>query len=68
MIRGDEEPAPRRHVPPDRPRPVDEGPADPDGEQAPGTGIFGDETLVRPADGVERPGISREIPEVADDE
>jgi hypothetical protein len=30
---------------------------DPDGDEVPGTGIMGDETLVRDADGVDVPGL-----------
>ena len=56
------EPEPPRHESLDHEHPTDAGLMDPAGEEVPGTGVFGDETLVRPAEGVERPGIARRIP------
>lgn len=42
---------PRRHESVDHEHPTDVGPMSPSGGGVPGTDIFGDETLVRDADG-----------------
>ena len=47
-----------RHESVDHDRPTDAGLMDPTGGEVPGTGIMGDETLVRAAPGVERPGTA----------
>lgn len=51
------EPGIPQHGSLDREHPTGAGPTEPDGATVPGTGVFGDETLVRPAEGVVRPGI-----------
>ncbi len=52
----DERAAPR-HESVDHVHPTDAGLMDPAGGEAPGTGILGDETLVRDADGEGVPGL-----------
>jgi hypothetical protein len=59
-------PLPRDEVPDQRTLAGGEMP-EPDDEPVPGTGIFGDETLVKPASGVVHPGIAKEIPKTADE-
>ena len=56
------EPTVPRHESLDHEHPTASGLMDPEGMEVPGTGIFGDETLVRPAEGVERPGIAKQLP------
>ena len=46
-----------RHESVDHQHPTDAGLMDPDGGEVPGTGILGDETLVRDADGQGVPGL-----------
>ena len=46
-----------RHESVDHDHPTDAGLMDPDGDEVPGTGILGDETLVRDADGEGVPGL-----------
>lgn len=47
----------RRHESLDHAHPTDEGLLAPEADEVPGTGIMGDETLVRDADGEGVPGI-----------
>lgn len=47
----------RRHESVDHEQPTDAGLDDPEGDEVPGTGIMGDETLVRDADGEGVPGL-----------
>jgi hypothetical protein len=47
----------RRHESVDHVHPTDAGLMDPTGEDAPGTGIMGDETIVRDLDDGKPPGI-----------
>ncbi len=49
--------AEHRHESVDHEHPTDAGLMDPDGSEVPGTGIMGDETLVRDADGEGTPGL-----------
>lgn len=49
--------ASRRHESVDHVDPTDAGLMDPEGDDAPGTGIMGDETVVRDADDGRPPGI-----------
>ena len=49
--------AARRHESLDHEHPTDSGLMDPTGHEVPGTGIMGDETLVRDAGGDGPPGI-----------
>ena len=46
-----------RHESMDHEQPTDAGLMDPDGGEVPGTGILGDETLVRDTDGAGVPGL-----------
>lgn len=50
-------PPERRHESVDHEHPTDEGLLDPTGAEVPGTGIFGDETLVRDVDDGHPPGL-----------
>ena len=52
-----DQPTQRRHESIDHEHPTDAGPMAPAGQEVPGTGIMGDETLVRDADGAGVPGI-----------
>ena len=52
-----DERAERRHESVDHEHPTDAGLMDSDGGEVPGTGILGDETLVRDADGQGVPGL-----------
>ena len=49
--------AERRHESVDHEQPTDAGLMDPERGEVPGTGIMGDETLVRDADGKGVPGL-----------
>ena len=49
--------ATRRHESVDHVDPTDAGLMDPEGDDAPGTGIMGDETVVRDVDDGRPPGI-----------
>ena len=52
----------RRHESIDHVDPTDAGLMDPEGDDAPGTGIFGDETVVRDLDDGRPPGIYPDPP------
>ena len=52
----------RRHESIDHVQPTDAGLMDPSGEDAPGTGIMGDETVVRDANDGRPPGIYPDPP------
>jgi len=52
-----EEKRQHRHESVDHQHPTDEGLMDPTGAEVPGTGIFGDETLVRDIDDGHPPGL-----------
>jgi hypothetical protein len=52
----------RRHESVDHVHPTDAGLMDPTGEDAPGTGIFGDETIVRDRDDGKPPGLYPDSP------
>ena len=52
-----DQPTEHRHESVDHEHPTDAGLMDPDGGEVPGTGILGDETLVRDADGEGAPGL-----------
>ena len=52
----------RRHESVDHDHPTDAGLMDPTGEDAPGTGIFGDETIVHDRDDGMPPGIYPDPP------
>ena len=52
----------RRHESIDHAAPTDAGLMDPSGEDAPGTGIMGDETVVRDLDDGRPPGIYPDPP------
>jgi hypothetical protein len=53
---------PRRHESVDHINPTDAGLLDPTGEDAPGTGIMGDETIVHDLDDGKPPGIYPDPP------
>ena len=53
---------PRRHESVDHIHPTDAGLMDPTGEDAPGTGIFGDETIVHDRDDGKPPGLYPDPP------
>ncbi len=53
----------RRHESLDHVAPTDAGLMDPDGGEVPGTGVMGDETLVRPTPGAD--GAARTEPALA---
>ena len=52
----------RRHESVDHIHPTDAGLMDPTGENAPGTGIFGDETIVHDRDDGKPPGLYPDPP------
>ena len=52
----------RRHESVDHVHPTDAGLMDPTGEDAPGTGIFGDETIVHDRDDGKPPGLYPDPP------